>query len=156
MRRARAFRRLGIGILAVVVLLGLANLLGVRSRTVSASASGYDLRVTYAAVTRPGLATGWEATVHHEGGFDDRIGLATTATYFDGFDFHQIYPEPASTTVWGGSILMTFEPPRGDVLHVRLDARATPAFHLGNPARTELLVGGVPVLGVTYRTTVLP
>lgn len=29
---------------------------------------------------------------------------------------------------------MTFQPPPGEVLRVRLDARATPAFHLRNDA----------------------
>lgn len=156
LRRYRLYRRLGVGSVAVVVGLGLGGVLGVRPGTASDSAAGYDLRVTYAAVTRPGLATVWEAVVRHEGGFDGPIGLATTATYFDGFDFNQMYPEPDSMSQLGGSILMTFEPPDGEVLHVRLDARTTPTFHVGTRARTELSIDGLPVVGVSYRTTVMP
>ncbi|HEX6230748.1 MAG TPA: hypothetical protein VF029_03455 [Actinomycetota bacterium] len=102
LRRYRGFRRAGVGLVAVVVALGITDALGVRTRTVSASGSGYELRVTYAQVTRPGLATPWEAVIRHEGGFDGRIGLATTSAYFDGFDFNQIYPEPESSSVRNG------------------------------------------------------
>ncbi|HZD17177.1 MAG TPA: hypothetical protein VE669_03445 [Actinomycetota bacterium] len=156
LRRYRLARRLGIVSVAIVVAMGLGGVLGVRERTVTATAGGYELQVTYAAVTRPGLSTVWEVIVRHEGGFDGRIGIATTAAYFDGYDFNQLYPEPGEMSERDGKILMTFEPPVGEVLRVRLDARTTPTFHLGHRARTELVIDGTPVVGVDYRTMVMP
>jgi hypothetical protein len=50
-------RRVGIGALGVLVLLGVANLVGVRVGHTSVEADGTSLAVTYASVTRPGLST---------------------------------------------------------------------------------------------------
>ncbi|MBA2313069.1 MAG: hypothetical protein H0V97_09765 [Actinobacteria bacterium] len=57
LRGERVGRRVVLSVLALFVLAGAAGLLGVRSRTVSASANGYDLSVTYATMTRSGLST---------------------------------------------------------------------------------------------------
>lgn len=56
-RRARGWRRVGLALIGVVLLLGVAGLLGIRSTTVTArSAEGYELEVTHAQVTRAGIA----------------------------------------------------------------------------------------------------
>ena len=73
LRRARGYRRAGIGALALFVLAGLFNLLGVRTGIVSAAAAGYQLSVEYEAVTRPGLASEWIVVVRREGGFDGPV-----------------------------------------------------------------------------------
>ena len=152
----RGARRVGLGAIGVLVLLGLANLLGVRTATATATDDGVGLTVTYAQMTRSGLETPWRVEVRSAAGFDGPVTLSTSATYFERFDFNQMYPEPASTTVRGDLLVITFERPEGDVLLVRFDGRASPTFGLGSSATTTLETEGFPSLSVDYRTVVMP
>lgn len=155
-RRARNVRRGGVALLSAFILLGAFTILGVRSRGVLASGGGYELQVLYPAVTRPGLAVRWIVTVRRAGGFDGPVTISTTSRYFNLFDFNNTDPLPTETTTDGRSSTWTFSPPPGDTLEVTMDARMEPARQSGSPATTSVLVGGRPVVSVTYRTRVLP
>ncbi len=157
LRRARGYRRLGIGALTLFVLAGLFNFLGVRTGNVSAAADGYQLSVEYESVTRPGLASEWIVQVRREGGFDEPVTLATDATYFDRFDFNQHYPEPASVVPRGEEVLFVFEGIQGEVLRVAFDGRASPTFSFALArGSTGLEVGGREIAHVDYTTVVMP
>lgn len=142
--------------IGLLVLAGLGNVVGMRIGTVSASAADVTLEVTYAEVTRSGLETPWKVAVIAPGGFDGPVTITTTAEYFERFDFNQWYPEPASTTRRGDLLVLTFEPPEGEVLRVDFDGRASPTFGLGSAATTALETQGMPPLSVEYRTVVMP
>lgn len=146
------------GLLAVgfVVVLGLLGMLGPRFRTVAASSNGTSVEVTYASVTRPGLATTWLVEVRRPGGFAGPITIATTTTYFDGFDFNALYPDPDRTSSRGDLVAFTFEPPRGEVFRVRFDGRATPTWTLWRTATTIVTGEGLGETSVVYRTVFLP
>ena len=107
-RRRRAARRAGLVALGAFVGLGLANMLGLRIGTASASEDGVELRVTYARVTRSGLETPWQVEVRSPAGFDGPVTVTTSAEYFERFDFNQWYPEPSATTVRDGLLVITF------------------------------------------------
>jgi hypothetical protein len=124
--------------------------------TVSAAAGGTRLEVTYASVTRPGLATPWTVEVSRPGGFEGTVSISTTADYFDGFDFNALYPEPAGMSNDGAMIVFDFDPPAGDVLRVRFDARATPTWTLWRSATTVVSAAGGSEAAVSYRTIFLP
>jgi hypothetical protein len=157
LRRARGYRRIGIGALALFVLAGLLNLLGVRAGTVSAAGGGYHLSVEYEEVTRPGLASDWIVEVRREGGFDGPVTLFTDATYFDRFDFNQLYPEPASISPRGEDVLYVFEQIEGEVLRVAFDGRASPTFVFALArGSTGLEVDGREIARVEYTTVVMP
>jgi hypothetical protein len=157
LRRARGYRRLGIGALTLFVAAGLFNVLGVRTRTVSATADGYQLSVEYEAVTRPGLASEWIVVVRRQGGFDGPVTLVTDATYFDRFDFNQYYPEPASVVPRGDEVLHVFEGIQGEVLRVAFDGRASPTFVFALArGSTGLEVDGREIARVDYTTVVMP
>jgi hypothetical protein len=156
LRRYRAARRAGLGAMGLIVLLGVGNVLGPRTGTAMVSDDGIELAVTYARVTRSGLATPWTVRVRSSAGFSRPITLTTSATYFERFDFNQWYPEPASTTRRGDLLVLTFEPPEGEVLRVDFDGRASPTFGLGSAATTALETQGMPPLSVEYRTVVMP
>lgn len=157
LRRARGFRRIGVGALAVFVLAGLLNLLGVRAGTVSAAGAGYLLSVEYEEVTRPGLASEWIVEVRREGGFDGAVTLATDAAYFDRFDFNQLYPEPASISPRGEEVLYVFEGIEGEVLRVAFDGRASPTFVFALVrGSTGLEVDDREIARVDYTTVVMP
>lgn len=138
------------------MLVGLGNVVGMRTGTVSAGAAGVTLEVTYAEVTRSGLETPWKVEVIAPGGFDGPVTITTTAEYFERFDFNQWYPEPSGTTLRDDLLVMTFDRPQGDVLLVRFDGRASPTFGLGSGATTSLDTEGLSPLSVAYRTLVMP
>lgn len=155
-RRHRIERRVGLALVFAVLVLGAANLLGVRPATASESGGGFDLSVTYASVSRPGLATPWSVRIERTGGFDGPIVLATTSRYFEMFDENGLDPDPQRATATGEMVVWEFAPPQGEVLTVTFDARIEPAFDVGRAARTSILVDGDPVVSVFYRTVVMP
>ncbi|HJR97900.1 MAG TPA: hypothetical protein VJ979_08355 [Actinomycetota bacterium] len=158
LQRQRALRRVGLAALGLLVIAGLLNLFGVWVRVAAASRDGVTLEVSYAAVTRSGLETPWTVVVRSSDGFDGPITIATSAEYFERFDFNQWYPEPSSSAIRDDVLLLSFEaPPAGSRdLTVRFDGRASPSFGLGSHARTELETDGLPSLAVDYRTVVMP
>ena len=156
MRRNRLARRMGLTVLAVVVLLGATGMLGVRTRTVRASSNGYDLTVRYAQVARPALAAPWEVTLHHDGGFDGPITISTSADYFHLFDENGLSPDPAGATAGRDRLVLEFDPPAGETLTVSYDARIGPNVQMGKRATTQVLVHDEPVVGVSYRTWIMP
>ncbi|HEX6263619.1 MAG TPA: hypothetical protein VF097_12305 [Actinomycetota bacterium] len=155
-RRHRIERRVGLGLVFAVLVLGAANFLGVRPATVSASGGSLELSVRYASVSRPGLATPWSVRVRSPGGFDGPVVLSTTSSYFEMFDENGLDPDPQRATATGEALVWEFAPPEGEVLTVDYDARLEPAFHTGRSATTSVLVDGDPVVSVTYRTVVMP
>lgn len=157
LRRARAARRTFLSVLFLFLVAGAFGLLGVRTTSTSTTAEGYEIEVTYASVSRPGLATPWAVTVRHEGGFDGPVKLATTAKYFELFDENGLDPDPSSATTSGDLLVWEFEPPEGNVLEVSFDARIEPAVQLKSmKVRTVLIIDERRVAQVVYRTTVLP
>jgi hypothetical protein len=154
--RSRWARRSVLGLLLVFVILGAAGMFGARTRTVSASAGGYELSVTYPAVTRPGLAILWSVEVRREGGLGQEVVIATSSEYFDLFDFNQLYPQPSEETSDGRSTIWTFQAPEGDVMQITMDGRMEPAQQSGAGAITSVLLDGRPAVEVRYSTVVMP
>jgi hypothetical protein len=155
-RRARNVRRVSIGILFAFIGLGAGGVFGARTSTVSTTAEGYDLTVTYPAVTRPGLAIRWAITVRHAGGFSDPIELSTTSEYLDMFDENGLDPDPAEATTTDDETVWTFDLFESDVLTVSFDARVEPARESGGTGTTTLSVEGRDIAMVRYRTWVMP
>jgi hypothetical protein len=155
-RRGRNLRRLFFAGLSLFLLAGVTGVLGIRTGEVSASGGGFDLTVTYAAVSRPGLATPWEIEVHRAGGFDGPITIATSELYLGLFDANGLNPDPAAATTTADMIIWEFEPPPGDTLLIAFDARIEPAAQWGASGTTSILVDGQPLVTVTYRTQLMP
>lgn len=155
-RRARNVRRAFIGLLVVFLGLGAAGVFGARTGLARASGGGYEVVVTYPAVTRPGLAIRYEITVRHEGGLSSPIELATTSDYLELFDDNALDPEPTDSLTDGERTIWTFDRFSGSVLTVSLDARTEPARSEGASGVTTLSVGGVELVTVRYRTWVMP
>jgi hypothetical protein len=146
-------------LVALFVLLGLAlaSRLGVRSATVGASGGGYDMRVTYAAATRPGLDTPLSIELRHPGGFTGEVTLAVRAHYLDMFDKNGgLDPDPSRSTSDDNFVYWTFDPPSGDVMRVSLDAIMAPGQQWGQPGAIRLMSGDRAVVGVSFRTWVMP
>ena len=155
-RRARTVRRIFLTLLAAFIALGAAGRLGVRSATVTAKGGGYELTVTYAQVTRPGLPTPWSFVVSRPGGFDGPVTVATTNKYLDLFDENGFDPQPSSSTATEKYVIWEFDPPPGDTLAVSLDARLEPGVQWGRSGETAVLEDGKPVVTARYHTWVMP
>lgn len=157
-RRARLVRRLFFVALCGLLLLGLLDVFGPRTAEVSAQGGPYEITVTYAKVTRPGLASLWSVEIRRQGGFDGPVSLATTSDYLDVFDEHGLGPEPSTSTTDADRTIWEFEPPDdGDTLVVSLDARIEPGVQAKSAeATTSVLEDGQPVVSVDYRTLVTP
>ncbi|MFN2543725.1 MAG: hypothetical protein ABR600_04015 [Actinomycetota bacterium] len=156
LRRLRAFRRGGIVILAVFVALGLSGTLGIRTKTVSAIGSGYEMSLQYPANERSAQTVHWELFLRHPGGFDGKVDVGITQSYLDLLDYNDVEPQPSASRTSGPYVVWTFDPPDGDVLRVSLDAFIQANAHFGAGAEVAVFEGGVPVVSVHYRTWVAP
>jgi hypothetical protein len=139
-RRARAWRRIGLAVMGLVVVAALLGLLGVRYETVEATDGTTALSVRYPAIGRPGLGVSWQIEVERPGGFAGDVELEVDARYFDQLDENGIDPEPAETRSRGDFVVWTFDQPDGERLVVDLDARLAPTWQLRS-------TGSVVVLG---------
>lgn len=156
-RRARTVRRVLLCVFGTFLLLGALGVFGVREGTVSATGGGFTLTVHYPAVTRPGHAVPLRYDIRKVGGFGDQpITIRTTTRYFDLFDENSMDPQPASETATDEALIWEFDPPPGEHLHISSDTRTGPNRWRGARATTEILVEGVRVVAVSYRTRVMP
>lgn len=152
-------RRVFVAVLVVFLALGAFNVYGVRTRTASASAGGYELSVRYATVSRPGLATPWSLEVRRPGGFPDGLTVAITSSYFDAFDENGLDPQTVEETNDGEWTIWTFGPSAGDTVAVSFDARIEPGVQLTRlkgQAEVRANPSGAPVATVAFSTFVMP
>ena len=158
-RRALWTRRAFLTLLAVVVVAGLFEACGVRSRTVTAvSGDGTThLAVKYAQVARAGLDVPFEITVRHAGGFDGDVVIAVSVDYLGLFDRNGIEPAPSSATGTPDEVVWTFDPPPGDTLSVDLDMQVEGSRHWGRSGEVRVLDGsGAEVVHASFKTWLAP
>lgn len=159
-RRGRNLRRIGIGLLCVLVAAALLGALGPRAATTTASADGYELTVRHGQVTRPSIPVPLEITVERAGGFDGPVTLSISKGLVDRLDFNNWYPNPDGESTNGPDrVEYEFTPPGGDVLHVLLDARTAPG-QLPSAGRYTVAVvdsdTGEMLVETDFRMAVLP
>jgi hypothetical protein len=156
MVRARLIAAVWITILAIFVTAGLAGFFGVRTGIASATSGGFRLEVEYPRITRSALPMTWQLTLSREGGFDDRVRIATTIGYFELFDLSWLHPAPAEERSAGGRTVWIYDPPPGDSLVLLLDGRMGPGLETGRTANTAVSIDGTRLVDVTYETIVWP
>ena len=156
-RRSRAWRRVGLALMGVVVVAAMLGLLGVRYRSVEATDGQTDLSVRYPAIGRPGLGVSWQIEVERSGGFIGDVEMLIDARYFDHLDENGIDPEPAETRSRGDFVVWTFDQPDGDRLVVDLDARIAPTWQMRSHGSVSVLgADGQPEVGVEFESWNLP
>jgi hypothetical protein len=156
-RRSRTFRRAYLTVVGAFLVLGMLNVFGSRTSSVSAVANGYSLRVEYPAATRSSLPVKWQVVVSHAGGFAGPVRIGVPFDYWGMFDFNNFYPIPESTLNQGDLVILTFPKPAGDTLEVLLDARSQPGLKLGMGTTTAVLGNdNRPLVQVSYHTSVAP
>jgi hypothetical protein len=158
-KRGRFGRRVFTVALVTFLGLGLLGVYDLHLQEARATGGGYEVTVTYARVSRPGLATPWSVEIRRPGGFDDElVTLAVDATYFDAFDENGLDPDPVESFTDGERTIWRFQPPPGDVMDVSFDARIQPDVQMTRvKGRVSVLdPSDAPVVTVEFRTLVLP
>jgi hypothetical protein len=145
--------------LAVIVLAGLAHLLGVWSRTVESTSpdGAVHLGVHYAQVARGGLDVPFRITVQQAGGIDQDVTIAVTSDYLDLFDRNGIEPQPTGATATADDVIWRFEHPPGDTLEVSVDMQVQAGRHWGRSGTVAVLDDtGSPIVQVQFKTWLAP
>jgi hypothetical protein len=146
-------------VLGVFLLLGAVGVLGVRTARSSAAAGGYDLEVTYAAVSRPGLATPLEIEIRRRDGWPQgaTVQVAVSSQYLAMFDENGLMPDPAGSTRTAEAVIWELDPPEtGDALVVSFDGRIEPGTQWGRDGDVQVLDRGRPVVEADFHTWVMP
>jgi hypothetical protein len=156
LRRDRAVRRVAIAALAVFVLAGLVGVFGYRTGSLTASGGGYELRLSYPLVGRPGVPVQWILHVHRDGGLPSKLTIGTSIGYFDLLEMNSIEPEPSGMTSVSGRVLWTFDTPGGEDMTILVDAYVSPNARRGASATTAILEDGAQAVSLSFRTRVAP
>lgn len=157
--RARLGRRAFLAVLALFLGLGALGFLGVRTTSATATGGGYEVTVTYASISRPGLATPWSFEVRRPGGFPDGLTVAVTSKYFDAFDENGLGPAPEEERTDEERTIWTFGPSPAETMSVSFDARIEPGVQLTTlKGDLSILTGpsGPPAVTVAFKTFVMP
>jgi hypothetical protein len=150
-------RRLMIAVLMAIVIAGLIGFFGVRSRSATASANGYDLEVRYASIARPGITVPFEVEVTKEGGFDGPVTVEVSTAYLQALDVDSITPDPSNSTSDGDVATFEFEQPDGDTLEISWAAKIDPSADMGRrEAVVSIVENGEAATNVSITTWVLP
>lgn len=152
-RRARRWRRVGVGLLALVVAVACLGWLGPRESTVTDDTG--RLSVTYPQLARSGAESGLTIDVAP-------VDRATTVvvevplSVFDRLGLDLTTPDPVVQTSVGDTVRLRFDAPQDDTFSVHLGGRLPTRADLG-PFSYDLrvLIGG-DELSVDARTWVLP
>jgi hypothetical protein len=154
-----ALRFTTIGLVTLLVLAGAMGLLGVRTANASATSNGLQLTVSYAAITRPGLATPFSIAVRTTDGapLPGTITIKVSSDYLAIFDDNGMEPQPTESYNTEAWTLWTFAVPEGeDTLTMDLDARLEPAVQWERSGEAGLEVDGQEVVSVGFTTRVAP
>lgn len=135
---------------------GWTSAFGVSTGIASSHGGGYELTVRYPTVTRAALASPFDVRVQRDGGFDRPIRIAVTWPWLEMWDENAWTPTPSGAWADDDHLVMSFDPPPGEVLRVVYDARIQPAQQAGRTATVAVLDGGDEVVHVRFRTRVLP
>jgi hypothetical protein len=128
---------------------------GLTTSTAEAIVGNVAVRVQYATVSRPGLATPLTIEVRtvDRTELPDEVVIEVPRRYLDAFDENGLDPEPTSVTSDGVVERWTFETQGEAVLAVDLDARLQPNIHSSRAA--EILVeAGADTVSVDIVTQV--
>lgn len=140
------------------VIASLSGFAGLRTREVTATNDDLTLTVTYAQITRPGIATPFEIAIDREGSatLPDELSVEVPSEYMDMFDENGLDPEPETATSDGTTETWTFRPGEAPTLVIDFDARLQPNIHSGRSATVSVSAPGSESVEVRLRTWVLP
>lgn len=156
--KGRALRRLGIGLLGLVLVLAALGLLGPRIAQTRAEGGGYSLLLDYPQITRAGQPTPLHISIEADHGLGDTVQVRLCDEFFNDLDFQQWYPNPAAETTVPPWIIYEFDPPpSGNTLEISLDARIAPGqFGETDDCQVSVLVDDKAVVSTEFTVWRMP
>ena len=154
--RDRNYRRVGIVLLALIVLAGITGSLGVRTSSAVATNASASLRVSYPSVTRAGLAVPIEITVDSEAPLPRTLRVAISPDLFKQLDFQNVYPQPESMRRVGERLEFTFRTAESFDFEFFFDVRTGPDRQLVRETYEVEVVSLAEPLLVEFTVSVLP
>lgn len=166
----RVGRRVGLGVLVLIVAAAGSDLLGPRTAATSTSGGGYDLALEFPQLARDGQPAPLALAIAADSGFGKTVKVRFCGRYFEHLDFQSWYPNPSAETSElvsesgsgdtpeGGWVVYEFDPPpTGKVLRIALDARVAPGQLAGRDAcEVSVLEDDQPVVTATWTTWRMP
>lgn len=151
----RLLRRLGLALLAMLVLAGVLGRLGVRTATDHGADGGLEVSLARATIARPALPVPYRLTVNRPGGFAEDVEVRISTSYLAALDENGRNPEPARSASDADETIWWFSPPDGDVLTVWLDTRIDPGVQWRREGTTTVVSEG-DVVVIDHPVWVLP
>ena len=157
LRRGVVWRRVGVTMLALFVAAAVLGWFGLRTRTVRTTAGTVSVELQYASISRRGITTPWQLTVHRDGGLPEQVDVAVSLAYLDALQTQRVSPDPSRSTTTGDTEVWTFSTSGTDTLVVALDAdtdpQTAPGRHRGS---VTVRAGDQPVATLRFMTMVVP
>lgn len=131
---------------------------GLTTATAKGTNGSISVTVTYASVSRPGIATPFGIEIIAvEGALPDQLVVRVTSDYLTLFDENGLSPEPVESNADGEFEIWTFTPSVDQrTLSISLDARMQPDRHRGENATVRVDAPGQAPVAVSFRTRVSP
>jgi hypothetical protein len=156
-RRARAWRRLGLLLMAAILILGALGFFGGRTGKVKASANRYQLEITYPRTGRPGIGAPMQIQVQKQGGFQGPVTVSVSSEYLDILNIRDMQPSPQQSTSSNKAVTWQFTPPPGDTLVVSLSAEFDTDEHPGtHDGAVTVIDEGKPAVSTHFTTWEAP
>ncbi|MET0909838.1 MAG: hypothetical protein ABWZ99_10225 [Ilumatobacteraceae bacterium] len=152
----RTLRWVSVVVVFGVVVLALFGFAGLATGSATTEGDEFSVRVEYATVSRPGLATPLVIEVEAtEGTLPAEVTVEIPRAYLAMFDENGLDPAPDAVTSDGTTEIWTFRP--GDVatLSIDFDARLQPNMHYSRDGWV-IVRGGDSDVRVDFRTRVMP
>lgn len=140
-----------------VVIAALFGLFGLTTGSNAEASDSLEVRVEYAEVSRPGIATPLVIEIASQDGatLPAEVTVEIPRHYLDMFDENGLDPAPDSVSSDGVTEIWTFEPGDVSVLSIDFDARLQPNSHFGRDGFVIVRGDGEEVR-VDFHTRVLP
>lgn len=152
----RSLRWVSVVIVFGVVGLALSGFAGLATDSTTTTGDEFSVRVEYATVSRPGLATPFIVEIESTSGtLPTELTIELPRNYLAMFDENGLDPAPDSISSDGETEVWTFRP--GDVatLSIDFDARLQPNTHFSRDGWV-VVQGGESAVRVDFRTRVMP
>lgn len=156
-RFERVLRVISVCIVFGVVIAALLGLAGVDTGTNAEASDSLSVRVEYAEVSRPGIATPLIIDIASRDGADlpAELTVEIPRNYLAMFDENGLDPAPDSVTSDGVTEIWTYRPGDVSILSIDYDARLQPNTHFGRDGWVIVRADGDEVR-VDFHTRVMP
>jgi hypothetical protein len=156
-KRARWWRRLGLLLMAALLILGALNFFGGRTSKATSSGGGYQLEVSYPKTGRPGIGAPMQIQIQKQGGFDGPVTVSMSSNYLDILNVRNIVPDAQQSTSSDKAVTWQFNQPPGDTLAITISAEFDTDEHPGrHKGAVTVIDNGNPAVSTHFTTWEAP